>query len=200
MPPLAIKRTLGRVNVRGFQRGCVFRGAAMKIHLASERIGQIGRWLVLPALLMVIAGAEVAVAACPLAVDSAGNYSPAEHVRCLREAAEKGRVLSQHLLGLSYFVGDETPQDYQEAAKWFLRSANQGHPTSQFMLSSMYVSGHGVPKDVVRAQMWLILSAAQGNVYAVQARNLLEEQMTPAQIAEAQKSARDWKPKLEQKE
>jgi TPR repeat protein len=168
----------------------------MKIHLVSERIGQIGRRLVFPALLMVIAGAEVAVA-CPLAVDNAGNYSPAEHVRCLRQAAEEGDAISQDLLAQSYFNGDETPRDYEEAAKWFSRAAEQGHPVAQFMLASMYLEGQGVPVDIVRAQMWLTLSAAQGIDYAKEARDLVEKKMTRAQIADAQKLARDWKPKPE---
>jgi hypothetical protein len=146
---------------------------------------------------MAIAGADVA-AACPVATDKDGNFSPAEHVRCLREEAERGDMLSQHSLGLAYLVGDATPQDYEEAAKWFRRAANQGHPTSQFHLSAMYKSGRGgVPKDIVLSLMWLTLSAAQGNEYAMLARDRVEQEMTPAQIAEAQKLAREWKPKPE---
>jgi hypothetical protein len=65
-------------------------------------------------ILMPVAGADVAAAACPLATDKNGNFSPAEHVRCLREEAERGDMLSQHQLGLAYLVGDATPQDYEE--------------------------------------------------------------------------------------
>ena len=67
----------------------------------------------------------------------------------------------------------------------------------QFMLGKLYASGRGVPKNIVVSQMWLTLSAAQGNEHARRARDLLEERMTPAQIAEAQKLAREWKPKPE---
>jgi TPR repeat protein len=147
-------------------------------------------------MFVAIAGARVAEA-CPLATDSKGNYSPAENIRCLRQAAEQGDFLSQHSLGMEYFVGDDTPQDYGEAAKWFHRSADQGNPASQFMLSAMYVKGEGVPKDIVQAYMWLILSAAQGVAQATWARDVLAEKMTTAQIIEAQKLAREWKPKPE---
>jgi uncharacterized protein len=147
-------------------------------------------------VLLAIAGAGVAEA-CPLATDSKGNYWPAENIRCLRQAAEQGDILSQHSLGMEYFVGDETSQDYGEAAKWFLRSADQGNPASQFMLSAMYVKGEGVPKDIVQAYMWLILSSAQGIAQARDARDVLAEKMTTAQIIEAQKLAREWKPKAE---
>jgi len=39
------------------------------------------------------------------------------------------------------------------------------------------------------------LSAAQGNRNAASARDSSERDMTPAQIAEAQKLAREWQPK-----
>jgi uncharacterized protein len=42
-------------------------------------------------------------------------------------------------------------------------------------------------EDMIRAHMWLNLSAAQDNEAAREARNIVEKQMTPAQIAEAQK-------------
>jgi hypothetical protein len=45
--------------------------------------------------------------------------------------------------------------------------------------------------------MWYNLSATQGWGAAVFARAALEREMTQAQIAEAQKLAREWKPKPE---
>ena len=58
----------------------------------------------------------------------------------------------------------------------------------------MYAKGDGVPQDYVRAHMWFSLSAAQGEQSAVKGLEMAELRMTPAQIAEAQKLARDWKP------
>lgn len=55
----------------------------------------------------------------------------------------------------------------------------------------------GVPKSTVLSEMWFILSAVQGPDYARQVRDTTEQEMTPAQIAEAQKLAREWKPKPE---
>jgi TPR repeat protein len=106
-------------------------------------------------------------------------------------------MLSQYLLGSAYFVGIETPRDYEEAAKWYRRAADQGHPEAQFRLGSMYYLGQGVPKSIVLSEMWFILSAVQGPDYARQVRDTTEQEMTPAQIAEAQKLAREWKPKPE---
>jgi uncharacterized protein len=43
--------------------------------------------------------------------------------------------------------------------------------------------------------MWFNLAAARGNRDAEKDRDMIAAQMTPAQIAEAQKLAREWKPK-----
>src|SRR5665647_1597615 len=51
------------------------------------------------------------------------------------------------------------------------------------------------PKDYVVAYMWFSLSAAQGDHDSAIQRDLVAKLMTPAQIAEAQKLAREWKPK-----
>jgi TPR repeat protein len=61
----------------------------------------------------------------------------------------------------------------------------------------MYEGGYGVPQDYVRAHMWCNLSAAHGFGAAKSCRAEVEKNMTPAQIAEAQKLAREWKPKPE---
>jgi hypothetical protein len=42
--------------------------------------------------------------------------------------------------------------------------------------------------------MWYNLAAAQGDKDAAKARDELTAKMTPAQIAEAQRLARQWKP------
>ena len=52
-----------------------------------------------------------------------------------------------------------------------------------------------LPQDYVLAHMWLNLAASQGDEYGIKVRDLLEEHMTPAQLAEAQRLAREWKPK-----
>ena len=65
----------------------------------------------------------------------------------------------------------------------------------------MYYWGQGIPQDYVQARMWFDLSAstAEGELQeeAVKGRDRVAEKMTPAQIAEAQKLAREWRPKKE---
>jgi hypothetical protein len=52
-----------------------------------------------------------------------------------------------------------------------------------------------VSQDYVHAYMWFNLSAEQGDQDATQSRDNVALKMTPARIAEAQKLAREWKPK-----
>jgi uncharacterized protein len=59
----------------------------------------------------------------------------------------------------------------------------------------MYGAGLGVPQDYALAHMWVNLAAAGGHKDAVKNRDIVAAKMTPAQIAEAQKLAREWKPK-----
>jgi len=78
-----------------------------------------------------------------------------------------------------------------------LVKAEQGDADAQFRLGGEYNTGQGMPKDDVLAHMWMNLAAAKGVQEAVKARDLLEERMTPAQLAEAQGLAREWRPKGE---
>jgi TPR repeat protein len=59
----------------------------------------------------------------------------------------------------------------------------------------MYDQGLGVPEDYVLAHIWYNLAAATGMKEAVANRDSVAAKMTPAQVAEARKLAREWKPK-----
>ena len=72
--------------------------------------------------------------------------------------------------------------------------AGQGDAAAQNTLGVAYVKGEGVPQDYVLAHMWFNLAAAQGNEDARQNRDGVAKLMTPDQIAEAQRLARQWKP------
>jgi TPR repeat protein len=68
---------------------------------------------------------------------------------------------------------------------------------AQSNLGFAYRDGEGVPQDYVQAHMWLNLAAAQAKPddrVAAEARDKLVAKMTSAQIAEAQRLAREWKP------
>ncbi len=59
----------------------------------------------------------------------------------------------------------------------------------------MYYGGEGVPQDYAQAHMWFNLAGAQGLEQAAKNRDNVAKRMTPTQIAEAEKLAREWKPK-----
>jgi TPR repeat protein len=122
-----------------------------------------------------------------------GDYPTA--VRLFRPLADRGNVHAQYNLGNMYRNSQGVPQNDAEAVRWFRLAADQGNAGAQFGLGGMYYFGFGVPRDYVTAHMWYDLAAAQGNQDAVKSRGLVEQQMTPAQITEAQKLAREWKPK-----
>ena len=94
-----------------------------------------------------------------------------------------------------YDNGEGVTQDHAEAVSWYRRAAEQGHPSAQINLGLMYNYGKGVPQDYVSAHTLFNLAGAQGNENGRQARDRLAKKMTARQIAEAQRRARDWKPK-----
>jgi TPR repeat protein len=84
-------------------------------------------------------------------------------------------------------------RDYATALRLIRPLAERGDANAQYNLGVFYDNGLGVPQDKVRAYMWFNLSAAQGREGAAAFRDLIARRMTPAQIAEAQKLAREWK-------
>ena len=94
-----------------------------------------------------------------------------------------------------YAKGQGVEQNFAEAIRWFRRAAEQGLAMAQANLGTMYASGQGVKQNLVLAYMWLSLAANQDDKEAAELRDQVAPRMTPVQIAEAQKLAREWKPK-----
>ena len=111
------------------------------------------------------------------------------------KAAAQGQAKAQFNLGTLYFNGEGVPKDYQQALRWFRLAADQGEALAQTKIAIMYDEGQGVPKNIVQAYKWFSLAATNGDKSAPQLCDLLAKEMTPAQIAEAEKLAQEWKPK-----
>ncbi len=99
-----------------------------------------------------------------------------------------------------YDNGLGVPQDYARAVKWFRKAAEQGQALAQSNLGFMYYEGRGVPQDYAQAHMWYNLAVSklppsELRDIAVKNRDTVAKWMTPAQISEAEKLAREWKPK-----
>jgi TPR repeat protein len=117
-----------------------------------------------------------------------------EAAKWFRKAAEQGDAFAQFYIGASYYNGNGVPRDQVQSLKWLRLAAAQGESAAQVRLGLAYHDGDGVPKDFVLSYMWFNLAAAQNEENAAGARDQLAQKMTPAQIAEAQKLAREWKP------
>ena len=121
-----------------------------------------------------------------------------------RRAAEQGDAEAQFRLGNMYLRGmGDLLQDDAEAVRWFRPAAEQGNARAQVKLGAMYAVGRGVPQDQIQAHKWFNLAASRSSVLAltqeerdraVEMRDLMTSKMTPAQLAEAQRLAREWRP------
>jgi len=109
-----------------------------------------------------------------------------------RRSADQGNATAQNNLGLIYRYGLGVPKDYQQAFHWFVRAAEQGNAAGQNHLGLMYFKGEEVPQDYVQSYKWAYLSANQGMDPAKQALTMLEAVMTPEQVNEAKRLAREW--------
>ncbi len=135
-----------------------------------------------------------------LAAHDRGDYATA--LREWRPLAEQGNAKAQSDLGWMYSKGLGVPQDYAEAVQWYRKAAEKGDAFAQNNLGAMYGNGQGVPQDYVQAHKWYNLAASrlpsgEDRDLAVKNRDIVAPKMTTAQIAEAQRLARDWKPKTQ---
>ena len=128
-------------------------------------------------------------------MDAYGRGDYATALRELRPLAEQGDPGAQFYLGLHYENGDGVPRDFAKAREWYQKAAAQGEAKAQFYLGMQSAYGEGGPMDLVQAHMWYSLAAENGNAHAPGYRDDVARQMTAAQIAEAQKRAREWRPK-----
>lgn len=124
----------------------------------------------------------------------------AEAVKWFRLAADKGDARAQFNLAVAYAEGHGVPQDFVAAAKLYRRAAGQNHAQAQYNLGLLYARGEGVSQDNVSAHMWFNLAAASfpasdisNRSLAGRNRDVLARKMTPEQIAEAQRLAREWR-------
>ena len=127
-----------------------------------------------------------------------GDYATA--LREWRPLAKQGVADAQYNLGVMYGEGLGVPQDYAKAVGWWRKAAEQGHATAQYNLGVAYHNGEGVPQNYAQAHMWYNLAASrfspgEDRDKVVKNRDHVAKRMTPAQISEAQKLAREWKPK-----
>jgi TPR repeat protein len=142
------------------------------------------------------AGAQYNLALC-YASGAVGGKTPADAMPLYRKAADQGLPAAQFALGEAYFNGLGVPKDTTEGIQWIRRGAEQGNANAQSMLGLCYTKGKGVKQDYVEAYKWLNLAAAQDDQNTLDIKinlSAAERFMTPEQIAEGQRRAREFKP------
>jgi len=65
-------------------------------------------------------------------------------------------------------------------------------PQEFFRLGMIYSIGAAVPADMVAAHKWFNIAAVRGNAEAARLRREIADEMSEAEIAAAQRAARDW--------
>jgi len=106
--------------------------------------------------------------------------------------ADRGDVSAQAELGSNYYLGQGVTQNFSEAEHWLRLAAEQGDSGAQFKLGSLYSRGQGLPEDYVKAYKWYTIAATSRHAKAAENRNKVGKNMTPSQIAEAQRLLQDF--------
>ena len=119
----------------------------------------------------------------------------------LRERAVRGDADAQFNLAKMYEAGrGGLKRDYTEAERWHRKAAEQGDAYAQASLGILLRFGKGIAQDYVEAYKWFQLAVSQtsgGEQESIlELRDSIAARMTPEQITEAKRLARDWKPKL----
>jgi len=85
-------------------------------------------------------------------------------------------------------------RDYRAALQELEPLAAQGDGRAQYLVGIIYRDGLDVPPDFVTAYAWLHVAAARGQPQAASARDGMSWRLTPSEIDEAQRLAREWRP------
>jgi TPR repeat protein len=81
--------------------------------------------------------------------------NPAQAFRLTLQAAERGYVPAQEVVGMMYAIGKGVQQDYREAGKWFLTAAEAGNPRAAINYVGSLRSGMGnLRRDPEFTERW----------------------------------------------
>jgi TPR repeat protein len=86
-------------------------------------------------------GAEPADLFC--AGGAMASKNPAQAFQLTLQAAQRGYVPAEEVVGMMYAIGKGVPQDYHEAGKWFLAAAEAGNTRAAINYSSALHGGMG---------------------------------------------------------
>jgi uncharacterized protein len=71
-----------------------------------------------------------------------------------RPLADKGQLMAEYMIGLTYANNQGGPQNDGEAMKWLRKAADKGEAIAQFNVGLLYFKRLGTPKDLFEAPKW----------------------------------------------
>ena len=94
----------------------------------------------------------------------------------LKQASEGGVAQASYQMGVNHLYGDDVPQDYSAASKYFERAITQGHSYTKFTFGfSLFYGTDQNPKDEERGLALMCEAAHEGVEQAVQELELINE-------------------------
>lgn len=120
----------------------------------------------------------------------------AKRADLLQKAAAQGHDEALLYLSFAYAKGEGVPKNAAKSVELMEKSAAQGNIWAQGEIGRWYLEGErGVSLDLVRGYAWHILRASSDSADGVYRKSLVitERRLTPAQIAEGQRMASNWK-------
>jgi TPR repeat protein len=118
----------------------------------------------------------------------------AKAVQWYEAAAAQGNRKAMHRLGVAYAEGTGVTKDLTQSAGWFAKAANAGLVDAQFNLAVLYERGQGVPQSLLDAYKWYAIAAAQGDVESRSRVEALATQLSPDDVAAAERTVQGFVP------
>ena len=116
-----------------------------------------------------------------------------DHIKAM---AQDGNPEAQFKLGQHCDNGIGTPQDFDEAMRWYRAAAEQGVVEAHYNIGVLYDHGRGVEQDYPVAHMWFSISQQRctpvENERAKKVKGSIEETMNPAELERARMLYRNW--------
>ena len=84
------------------------------------------------------------------------------------------------------------PEDHAQAVEWYRKAVEQGFASAQWQLGKMFRAGKGVPRDYVQAYSYFMAAEVNGRSYAQLDKKAVAKKMTPDEIEEAKRLAKEW--------
>jgi len=95
------------------------------------------------------------------------NVTKTDSLTSVVKKAEKGDALAQNTLGTWYYTGKYVKKNYDEALKWWAKSAKQENTDAIANMAMCYQLGRGIKRDSIMAVKLYKASVQKGNKYIV---------------------------------